>query len=222
RPDTGLTPLHINAETVLITREGCVKVADLGMVKQLEQAMSLTQTGHAVGTPWYMPLEQAKNAKDIDARSDIYALGCMLYCLLTGEPPFAGKTLVEVIQAKEVGTFPPARGMNDEVPERLDLIIANIAANLPRYPYQACADVIADLEALHLDGDELEFIRTPGPRSQLQKRRTDVRLPTLRAKTGDAKIEDVWYLRCHSREGQSVVRKASTAEILALLNDKSF
>src|SRR5262245_21705147 len=209
--ENGLIHRDIKPDNVLSTRDGCVKLADLGMVKQLEQDMSLTQTGHAVGTPWYMPLEQAKNAKDIDARSDIYALGCMLYCLLTGEPPFAGKTLVEVIQAKEVGTFPPARGMNDEVPERLDLIIAKMAAKHARYRYQSCADVIADLEALDLDGESLEFIRTPDSRSQLQKRRTDVNLPTLGAKTGDTRIDDVWYLRCRSREGESVVRKVSTA-----------
>src|SRR5262249_2794840 len=57
---------------------------------------------------------------------------------------------------------------------------------------------------------------------QLQKRRTDVNLPTLGVKTGDTRIDDVWYLRCRSREGESVVRKVSTAEIRELLNDKSF
>ncbi len=107
----------IKPDNVLIDRTGVVKVADLGMVKTLDEDMALTQTGHAVGTPWYMPLEQAKNAKDTDGRCDIYALGCMLYCLLTGNPPFTGRTLVEVIQAKEVGTFAPARSSNPDVPE---------------------------------------------------------------------------------------------------------
>ena len=81
----------------------------LGMVKKLDGDMSLTQTGHAVGTPWYMPLEQARNSKDTDRRCDIYALGCMLHALLTGQPPFAGGTIVDVIKAKERGWFPPAR-----------------------------------------------------------------------------------------------------------------
>jgi eukaryotic-like serine/threonine-protein kinase len=211
----------IKPDNVLITRDGRVKLADLGMVKQFHQDMSLTQTGHAVGTPWYMPLEQAKNAKDIDARSDIYALGCMLYCLLTGEPPFAGKTLVEVIQAKEVGTFPPARAANDEVPERLDLIIAKMAAKLPRYRYQTCAEVIGDLEGLDLDGDELEFIKAPVRSPEFPKRRTGV-MHRRAADSGEVKSEDVWYLRFKSPEGQNVIRKLHAAQILELLDDKSF
>src|SRR5262245_2553100 len=207
----GLIHRDIKPDNILVTRMGHLKIADLGMVKGVEEDMALTQTGHAVGTPWYMPLEQAKNSKDIDARSDVYALGCTLYCLLTGNPPFAGPTLLDVIGAKEQGTFPLARNVNPEVPERLDLIIAKMAAKHARYRYQSCADVIADLEALDLDGESLEFIRTPDSRSQLQKRRTDVNLPTLGAKTGDTRIDDVWYLRCRSREGESVVRKVSTA-----------
>lgn len=88
--DHDLVHRDIKPDNVLITKHGQVKVADLGMVKALDEDMSLTQTGHAVGTPWYMPLEQAKNAKDVDGRSDIYALGCMIYCMLTGRPPFRG------------------------------------------------------------------------------------------------------------------------------------
>jgi serine/threonine-protein kinase len=168
--ENGLVHRDVKPDNVLITREGLVKVADLGMVKTSDEDMALTQTGHAVGTPWYMPLEQARNAKNIDARSDIYALGCMLYCLLTGEPPFAGKTLVEVIQAKEIGTFPPARSVNNEVPERLDLIITKMTAKLPRYRYQSCAEVINDLEALNLASAELAFLTAPARSGEAPKR----------------------------------------------------
>ena len=118
----------IKPDNILLAKDGTVKVADLGMVKTHDEDMSLTQTGHAVGTPWYMPLEQARNAKEIDGRSDIYALGCTLFAFLTGHPPFMGRTIVDVIQAKEVGTFPPARKTNVNVPERLDLIIAKMTA----------------------------------------------------------------------------------------------
>ena len=107
----------IKPDNILLTKSGKVKVADLGMVKIEAEEMSLTQTGHAVGTPWYMPMEQARNAKTIDGRSDIYALGCTLYAFLTGRPPFIGRTIVEVIQAKSQGSFPPARQMNADVPE---------------------------------------------------------------------------------------------------------
>src|SRR5262249_24921560 len=88
----------IKPDNILLSRTGQVKVADLGMVKVLDEDNDLTQTGHGVGTPCYMPLEQAKNGKDADGRSDIYALGCVLYAMLTGEPPFRGETILELIQ----------------------------------------------------------------------------------------------------------------------------
>ena len=147
----------VKPDNLLITQEGATRLADLGMVKQLDDDMALTQTGHAVGTPWYMPLEQAKNAKETDCRCDIYALGCVLYACITGQPPFAGRTLVEVIQAKEAGTFPPARQFNNEVPERVDLIIAKMTAKLAKYRYQNCADLIKDLEGPRLGQPLAQF-----------------------------------------------------------------
>jgi len=108
------------------------------MVKWLDEDMALTpdrpRGRHAV----YMPLEQARNSKDADNRCDIYALGCVLYCMLTGQPPFTGKTLVDVIQAKEAGTFPPARQFNNEVPEKLDLILLKMCAKQVKYRYASC------------------------------------------------------------------------------------
>ena len=100
----GIVHRDVKPDNILITRDGAVKITDLGMVKQ-DDEMSLTQTGHAVGTPWYMPLEQAKNAKDTDGRSDIYALGCSLYCMLTGRPPFLGRS-VGIVIAKHLDEAP--------------------------------------------------------------------------------------------------------------------
>ncbi len=127
-----------------------VKVTDLGMAKVLDDDLDLTQTGYGVGTPCYMPLEQARNSKEVDGRCDIYALGCLLYCLLTGQPPFTGATLIDLVQAKEANTFRPARRLNPEVPQRLDLIIYKMVAKLPRDRHQTCAEVIRDLESLKL------------------------------------------------------------------------
>jgi serine/threonine protein kinase len=159
----------IKPDNILINRQGEIKLTDLGAVKWLEEDMSLTQTGHGIGTPCYMPLEQARNAKEADQRSDIYALGCVLYCLLTGKPPFNGNTIVELIMAKDVGRFTPARRFNPAVPERLDLMIDKMVAKQLKYRYQTCAEVIHDLKSLNLDNPVLSFIPPPST--------TDLALP---------------------------------------------
>jgi serine/threonine-protein kinase len=225
--DLDLVHRDIKPDNVLIGRRGQVKVADLGMVKVLDEDMSMTQTGHAVGTPWYMPLEQARNAKDTDRRSDIYALGCMLYCMLTGRPPFAGANIVEVIEAKEVGTFPRARHSNAEVPERLDLIIAKMTAKLPRNRYASCAEVIRDLEALGLDYERLSFL--PGargrgrPRGRLvRKRKREAVAPRTPAEPSPADIaSEIWLVRYETPAGPAL-RKLTRGQLLKLVQDKDF
>jgi serine/threonine-protein kinase len=221
----------IKPDNILLTRTGMVKVADLGMVKTNDEEMSLTQTGHAVGTPWYMPLEQARNAKEIDGRSDIYALGCTLYAMLTGHPPFMGRTIVDVIQAKEVGTFPTARQSNAHVPERLDLIIAKMTAKLPKYRYQTCDEVIKDLEALGLANEHLSFVLPKT--TKLTRRMEETPLPgrtsvVVAKSTGDAKLPadvsptvdlDQWYVQMKMPDGKMVNRKYSTAQLQKMLTE---
>ncbi len=157
----GLVHRDIKPDNILINRQGEIKLTDLGAVKWLDEDLSLTQTGHGIGTPCYMPLEQARNAKEADQRSDIYALGCVLYCLLTGKPPFNGNTIVELIMAKDVGRFTPARRYNPAVPERLDLMIDKMVAKQVKYRYQTCDEMIRDLKSLNLDNPVLTFIPPP-------------------------------------------------------------
>jgi eukaryotic-like serine/threonine-protein kinase len=214
----GMIHRDIKPENILVTRTGAVKIADLGMVKTFDDDMSLTQTGHAVGTPWYMPLEQAKNAKDTDGRCDIYALGCTLYCVLTGNPPFAGATIIEVIRAKEQGTFPPARSVNPDVPERLDLVIAKMTAKLPRYRYENCDELITDLEALQLAGPTLHLAEPATPELPVKDRPSGeiVTNPTL---VGDLPDPDIWYVRFKGPGGQLALRKYTTAQLQKKLGD---
>jgi serine/threonine-protein kinase len=221
----------IKPDNVLLAKVGVVKVADLGMVKIDDEEMSLTQTGHAVGTPWYMPLEQARNAKEIDGRSDIYALGCTLYAMLTGHPPFTGRTIVEVIQAKEIGTFPPARQQNSHVPERLDLLIAKMTAKLPKYRFQTAGEVIKALESLELAGEALSFLPTVGAAPQLDSRVQETPAPgkttviPLRAPLQPyAELErdpefdpDQWYVQTKKPDGTPTAQKYTTAQLQKML-----
>lgn len=147
----------IKPDNVLVTKSGIVKVADLGLAKALDDDMSMTQSGTGLGTPYYMPPEQARNAKYVDGRSDIYALGCMLYYCVTGAHPFEGDSTLEIITAKERGIFKSARRVNPAVPERLDLIIDKALAKDPSHRYQTCTDLINDLDSLQMDVETLSF-----------------------------------------------------------------
>ncbi len=227
----GLNMVHrdIKPDNILLHKSGVVKIADFGMVKIADEEMSLTQTGHAVGTPWYMPLEQAKNAKEIDGRSDIYALGCTLYAFLTGQPPFMGQTIVDVIQAKELGLFPPARQSNSDVPERLDLLIAKMTAKWPKYRYQTCEDLIKDLEQLQLASETLSFIQRkrsgeqraqdtpiPGKTEMLTKSKVDIDFAESAAPAHDP---NVWFVQFKDPDGKLTVRKYGTAQLESMLDD---
>jgi serine/threonine-protein kinase len=229
----------VKPDNILITRQGAVKLTDLGAVKWLEEDLSLTQTGHGIGTPCYMPLEQARNAKDADGRSDIYALGCVLYCLLTGKPPFNGATIVELIQAKDAARFTPARRFNPAVPERLDLIIDKMVAKQVKFRYQTCAEVIRDLKSLHLEYPALTFIpvgpdenATPLPETisaaaPTPSRESDTPLPGYKPievpveEKPEASIVDLWHVKYHTSQGM-VTKRLSTAQVRSLITDKSF
>lgn len=227
--DLDLVHRDIKPENIIITHDGIVKVGDFGMVKLIDENLNLTQTGYAVGTPCYMPLEQARNAKDSDGRSDIYALGCTLYCLLTGQPPFTGPTIVELIQAKAKGTFPPARKANSSVPDRLDLIIGKMVAKSLDHRYQTCEEVIRDLENLNLTSSSLSFLggnggasAAPGP-AVPEIKAPKVRQSPASSSSNDEAIEaDWWYVRFRNHQGQMLTRKLTTPQVLELIEDKDF
>ncbi|MFV0441988.1 MAG: serine/threonine protein kinase [Planctomycetaceae bacterium] len=151
----------IKPDNLLVTTRGQIKVSDLGLAKATDEDMSMTQSGTGLGTPHYMPPEQARNAKHVDHRCDIYALGCTLYHFITGQLPFSGETIVELITSKEQGKFKSARRINSEVPERLDLIIDKALAKDPAHRYQTMQELINDLESLQLAGESLSFIDHP-------------------------------------------------------------
>src|SRR5262245_16508581 len=154
----GMVHRDIKPENILLTRDGTVKLADLGLAKETDGNNALTQTGHGFGTPYYMPPEQARNAKNVDNRSDIYALGATLYNLLTGKLPFVGETAIEILTAKEEGQHSPARRHSSEIPELLDLVIDKMMARDPRARYQSATDLIVALEKTCCATDRLSWI----------------------------------------------------------------
>ncbi|HZU39292.1 MAG TPA: serine/threonine-protein kinase [Gemmataceae bacterium] len=158
--EIGLVHRDVKATNILLRKDGQVKITDLGMIKLLTDDVGMTRTGCGIGTPSYMPLEQARDGKRVDRRSDIYALGCLLYSLLTAQMPFRGNNLVELIIAKEAGTFVPARRLNRQVPATLDDILLRMLAKLPDDRYPSCAQLMADLDSLGLVHETLSFVPT--------------------------------------------------------------
>ncbi len=227
----------IKPDNILVTQKGVVKVADFGLAKAMDEEVSMTQSGTGLGTPLYMAPEQARNAKRVDERVDIYALGATLYHLLTGKLPFLGNTALELIIAKEKGTYPTARSVRPEIPERLDLIIDKMMAKDPNHRYKSCTDVVRDLTALGIHSDALSFINgaepvgagrrgaaTPsmsGGSQGVRKAVAATQLPgaaTLGSMTDAAMgATRIWYVQFEDERGKTVVEKHSTGRLLKML-----
>ncbi len=157
----------------LIARQGdpdFVKLVDFGISKMLDESSGgkgLTQTGAAMGTPYYMAPEQMSGRKDIDHRADLYAVGVMLYQAVTGSYPFDGETLA-MLALKVISTEPPPLSeLMSEVPEGLQAVIDRTLAKEPKDRFANAAELQVAL-ARWLDDP-----RTPALRASRSE------LPTL-------------------------------------------
>jgi serine/threonine-protein kinase len=140
----GVIHRDVKPGNVLITEEGTVKVTDFGIARAINTEESLTQTGAVMGTATYFSPEQAEGM-GVDARSDIYSLGVVLFEMVTGRPPFMGDTPVAVA-SKHVRENPPTpREINPSVPPDLEAIILKCLAKSPEYRYATGDDLRVDL-----------------------------------------------------------------------------
>jgi serine/threonine-protein kinase len=228
----------IKPDNILITKKGQVKVADMGLAKALTDDLGLSRTGMGAGTPHYMAPEQARDAKHVDGRSDIYALGCMLYAFITGKTPFSADTYVDLILEKEKGKFTPARRSSSDVPEKLDLMIDKAVSPKPELRYKSCAEFAKDLQSLGLTNETLSFI--PGATAtNLLHSGVPSTLPSTSAtkpaaaapKTAPAKpgapapgkaAGGVWYVALKSSSGKVFKKKMTTQQVTLLIKGKKF
>ena len=130
--DNGVVHRDIKPSNVMIDRFGVVKVLDYGLAKLTMDARlsRYTKTGMFLGTPTYVSPEQAKG-EHVDIRSDLYSLGVVLYEMLTGRPPFEGRTQVDVLK-KHIGEIPLSpRALAKEVPEELEAICMKLLEKKP-------------------------------------------------------------------------------------------
>ncbi|MGW0349901.1 Stk1 family PASTA domain-containing Ser/Thr kinase [Streptomyces anthocyanicus] len=147
----GIVHRDIKPANVMLTRNGQVKVMDFGIARAMgDSGMTMTQTAAVIGTAQYLSPEQAKG-EQVDARSDLYSTGCLLYELLTVRPPFVGDSPVAVAY-QHVREEPQAPSVFDpEITPEMDAIVLKALTKDPDYRYQSADEMRADIEAC-LDG----------------------------------------------------------------------
>jgi hypothetical protein len=144
----GLVHRDIKPENILLTADGEALVADFGIARLLGSAdEALTRTGISLGTPAYMSPEQASGDKQVDHRSDIYALGAVLYEMLAGEPPFTGPTAQAIIAKRFSGAAPSVRVLRPEVAAPVEAVVARALARVPADRFATAAELATALSA---------------------------------------------------------------------------
>jgi serine/threonine-protein kinase len=168
--ENGIVHRDVKPDNIMLSKDGVVKIADLGIAKSFEEAglaEGLTKDPRRVmGTPHYMAPEQALG-KEIDHRVDVYALGATLYHLLTGHTPFSGSTAHEVIKAHIQESLPPIQEFSPDVPDALCFVVERMMAKLPEKRYPNMTRLVEDLERFQ-KGAAVEIERVPEGDSTIQ------------------------------------------------------
>src|SRR5882724_6795926 len=163
----GIIHRDVKPANVMITRGGAVKVMDFGIARALADGQNMTQTAAVIGTAQYLSPEQARG-EAVDARSDVYAAGCVLFELLTGEPPFTGDSPVAVAYQHVREDPKPPSSLNPRVPPELDAAVLKALAKNPDNRYQTAAEMRADLVRVHSgEAPEAPKVLTDAERTSL-------------------------------------------------------
>ena len=146
----GIIHRDLKPENILLTKSGSLKLADLGIAKNLEDRNGVTSTGIALGTPHYIAPEQALNAANADQRSDIYTLGATLYHLITGTTPYIGSTPLQVMMQHVQEPLEHPQSRKADANTQLCSVICKMMEKRPEMRYQNCTELLEDLEIIKL------------------------------------------------------------------------
>ena len=153
--ELGIVHRDLKPDNILISRnksgKEVAKVVDFGIAKAIQEAAGegLTRTGQVIGTPEFMSPEQLVG-DPVDARSDFYALGCILYLMLTGAPPFVAPTREQMIKRRLAEDAPHAQQLDPGIPDSVDAIVARLLARSPENRYASAAEVRDALSGAHI------------------------------------------------------------------------
>src|ERR1700731_2175032 len=194
---TGMAHRDVKPGHILITSDAQVKVTDFGIAQAMSSERRLAEAGPVMGTATYFSPEQAEGAA-VDGRSDVYAIGVVMYEMLVGRPPFIGDTPLEVSTQHVHGTVTPPTQINASVPRDLEAIVMKALSKQPELRYPTADELRADLlrfvdgQPVHAAGavgaffgsDSTQMVQTvtPGARTQavpiLKGPRTNVKSKT--------------------------------------------
>jgi serine/threonine protein kinase len=143
----GVVHRDIKPSNIILTPQGRAKLVDMGLARRFEREgdNGLTQSGMTLGTFDYISPEQARDPRDVDVRSDLYSLGCTMFHMLTGRPPFPGGTVLQKLLQHQEEPPPEIRGLNPAVPPELARIITKLLAKDRDRRYQSPEQLVRDL-----------------------------------------------------------------------------
>jgi serine/threonine protein kinase len=142
---------NITPQNVLIRKsDKLVKLGDLMLAKALEGtlAQQITRPGEVLGDIRYMAPERTQGSEQVDARSDLFSLGALLYSLLTGRAPFQGGSLVETVKQIRTLDPPKCRQFQMAIPERFEGAVVKLMSKRPELRYQTASELLTDLERI--------------------------------------------------------------------------
>jgi serine/threonine protein kinase len=189
----GMIHRDVKPDNILVTPDGQAKLADLGLVKEVETDLNLTRTGRGLGTPHFMAPEQFRNAKNATVQCDIYSLGATLYMMVTGELPFRSTNgPLDAWIKKTQNEIVPARQLVPDLSERVDWAIRRAMSADPEKRPATCREFVEDLTGHS----------------------------TRRIGTAEvAAAQDLWYLVYKDDDGETHTVKGSTSAIRKSLRE---